>query len=122
MKKKKFKHQVMKILYKEGKKSKIKDKNGKVIILDKMRNNSNKENNQVLSNSNNIRNNKKEIQEINYTDINISSIKPNNKSKEIPFHGNCIYEKLKTLDNKTRNNLDDDILKHRKKVGNIKEK
>ena len=86
----KLKHQVMKILNKEGKKSKIKDKNGKVIILDKIGKNSNKENNQVLSNSNNIRNNKKEIQEINYTDINISSIKPNNKSKEIPFHGNCI--------------------------------
>ena len=39
----KLKHQVMKILNKEGKKSKIKDKNGKVIILDKMRNNSNKD-------------------------------------------------------------------------------
>ena len=115
----KLKHQVMKILNKEGKKSKIKDKNGKVIILDKIGKNSNKENNQVLSNSNNIRNNKKEIQEINYTDINISSIKPNNKSKEIPFHGNCIYEKLKTLDNKTRNNLDDDILKHDDSYFNI---
>ena len=112
----KLKEKLMKLVYNQGKKSKIKDRNGKILILDS--NSSNKENISFMSNRNNKRNNKELFKENNKTEFNdgpiknfiedneLKKIKKNNKSRTIKINNDCISEKLRTLDNRNKNRLD----------------
>ena len=112
----KLKEKLMKLVYKQGKKSKIKDRNGKILTLDT--NNSNKENISILSNRNHQRNKNEFLIENNKTELKIGSIKnyiegnetkrnkKNNKSRTITFYNDCISEKLRTLDTRNKNKID----------------
>ena len=123
----KLKEKMMKLVIKQGKRSNIKDKKGKILYLDKIDgigNNSNKENNSFMSNRNNRNKQKGILNTQNQTEINISSINKfieenNNKrnkkytqSRAITFNSDCLKEKLKTLDNKIKNNLDDKLIQN----------
>ena len=115
----KLKERLMKVLFQKGKKSKIKNKNGKILIFDKIKNNSNKENISLINNINTQKNKKPILQEINIPK-NIShstrnSIEGNDKSiknmqfKTIVFRNNCIKENLKTLNNIKSNKLENEL-------------
>ena len=123
----KIKEKMMKILSK-NKTSKIKDKNGKILFLDKIQNNSNKENISFFSNLN-IKNKKKDIEKDdnikkngnfsmkNY--INQNQNKKNASSRTTSFHNNCITEKLKRLDNSNSNALDNELSRNEESFFNI---
>ena len=123
----KLKEKMMKFIIKQGKRSKIKDKKGKILYLDKIEgigNNSNKENISFMSNRNNRNTQKGILNTENQTEVNISSInkfidennnkrnKKYNKSRAITFNSDCLKERLKTLDNKIKNNIDNRIIQN----------
>ena len=112
----KLKERFMKILFQKGKKRRIKDKNGKILILNK--NNSNKENNPLTNNLNNKKIIKDLLQSYNLTKNNISPSRNNCKEskskicsmyKTMEFPENCITEKLKSLDIKNKNKIDNNL-------------
>ena len=125
----KIKEKLMKLAYNQGKKSKIKDRNGKILILDT--NSSNKENISFMNNRNHKRNKNEILKENNKTEFNIGSIrnsieeneskknKKNNKSRIIIFHNDCISEKLRTLDNSYKNKLDSELLQNDESYFNV---
>ena len=125
----KLKEKLMKLAYNQGKKSKIKDRNGKILILDT--NSSNKENISFMNNRNHKRNKNEILKENNKTEFNFGSIrnnieeneskknKKNNKSRTITFHNDCISEKLRTLDNSYKNKLDSELLQNDESYFNV---
>ena len=114
----KAKERLMKIFFQKGKKRKIKDKNGKILILDKIKNNSNKENISLTSNINYRKNSKELFQEDNLINNTFSIrnyIRDNKKSNKYTksrthiFQADCVSERLKTLDNKNLNKIDNEL-------------
>ena len=130
----KLKEKMMKLVIKQGKRSKIKDKKGKILYLDQIEgvgNNSNKENISFMSNRNNRNVQKGILNTENHTEVNISSInkfidennnkrnKKYNKSRAITFNSDCLKERLKILDNKIKNKLDDRIVQNDNSYFNV---
>ena len=125
----KLKEKLMKLVYNQGKKSKIKDRNGKLLILDS--NSSNKENISFMSNRNHKRNNKDILKENNKTEFNeipiknfieeneSKKIKKNNKPRTIKINNDCISEKLRTLDNRGKNKLDIELSQNDESYFNV---
>ena len=125
----KLKERLMKVLFQKGKKSKIKNKNGKILILDKIKNNWNKENISLISNINTKKNKKPILQEITIPKNNNHSMrnliegnsKPikNMKFKTIVFRNNCIKENLKTLNNRKSNKLENELSPNEDNFSNV---
>ena len=113
----KLKEKFMKILLQKGKKKKIKDKNGKILFLGRIKNNSNKENNSLINSINNKKNVKDLVQSYNIPSMrNYSKENKNSKNcimyKTITFRENSIAKRIKSLDNKNKNKFDIELFRN----------